>query len=70
MSRYGLGIEFVKFCFQIQSIKPWRMKTELAERFQKDRIFLVGDAAHVFPPAGGFGMNTGIQVILFFLLAL
>ena len=22
---------------------------------------LVGDAAHVFPPAGGFGMNTGIQ---------
>lgn len=46
------------------------MKTELAEQFQKDRIFLIGDAAHVFPPAGGFGMNTGIQVILFFLLAL
>ena len=25
------------------------------------RIFLLGDAAHRFPPAGGFGMNTGIQ---------
>mmetsp|Transcript_22946 Transcript_22946/g.59960 ORF Transcript_22946/g.59960 Transcript_22946/m.59960 type:complete len:174 (-) Transcript_22946:1156-1677(-) len=25
------------------------------------RIFLVGDAAHCFPPAGGFGMNTGVQ---------
>ena len=23
--------------------------------------FLAGDAAHRFPPAGGFGMNTGIQ---------
>jgi 2-polyprenyl-6-methoxyphenol hydroxylase-like FAD-dependent oxidoreductase len=25
------------------------------------RFFLVGDSAHRFPPAGGFGMNTGIQ---------
>lgn len=25
-------------------------------------MFLVGDAAHQFPPAGGFGLNTGVQV--------
>ncbi len=25
------------------------------------RVFLAGDAAHRFPPAGGFGQNTGIQ---------
>jgi len=31
-----------------------------AERLQKDRVFLAGDAAHVHSPAGGRGMNTGI----------
>lgn len=34
----------------------------MAYRFSEDRrIFLLGDSAHRFPPAGGFGMNTGIQ---------
>ena len=28
---------------------------------QAGNVFLAGDAAHRFPPAGGFGMNTGIQ---------
>ncbi len=25
-----------------------------------ERIFLAGDAAHAYPPSGGFGLNTGI----------
>jgi 2-polyprenyl-6-methoxyphenol hydroxylase-like FAD-dependent oxidoreductase len=29
---------------------------------KRGRVILAGDAAHRFPPAGGFGMNTGIQV--------
>jgi 2-polyprenyl-6-methoxyphenol hydroxylase-like FAD-dependent oxidoreductase len=33
----------------------------LAERYRAGRIFLAGDAAHVHSPAGGQGMNTGIQ---------
>lgn len=33
----------------------------VAEKFQVNRIFLAGDAAHVHSPAGGQGMNTGIQ---------
>ena len=32
-----------------------------AARYRKRRVFLVGDAAHSFSPAGGQGMNAGIQ---------
>jgi 2-polyprenyl-6-methoxyphenol hydroxylase-like FAD-dependent oxidoreductase len=33
----------------------------VADRFRAGRILLAGDAAHVHSPAGGQGMNTGIQ---------
>ncbi|KAJ8758885.1 hypothetical protein K2173_002664 [Erythroxylum novogranatense] len=44
-------------------IKPWVMHAEVAEKFINcnNQVILAGDAAHRFPPAGGFGMNTGIQ---------
>ena len=39
-------------------IKPWVMHAEVAEKFVScdKRIILASDAAHCFPPAGGFGM--------------
>ncbi|CAO1946927.1 unnamed protein product [Urochloa humidicola] len=48
---------------QVLDIKPWAMHAEVAEKYIgcNNRVVLVGDAAHRFPPAGGFGMNTGIQ---------
>jgi 2-polyprenyl-6-methoxyphenol hydroxylase-like FAD-dependent oxidoreductase len=39
----------------------WSAALLIAERFSDGRAFLVGDAAHLMPPAGGFGMSAGIQ---------
>ncbi len=43
----------------IETIQTWRMSSQLASRYRHGRIFLVGDAAHRFPPTGGLGLNTG-----------
>lgn len=45
----------------IEDIATWRATAEVADRYQDGRIFLAGDAAHVVPPNGGFGGNTGVQ---------
>jgi 2-polyprenyl-6-methoxyphenol hydroxylase-like FAD-dependent oxidoreductase len=39
----------------------FRVHHRLADRYRAGRIVLAGDAAHVHSPAGGQGMNTGIQ---------
>jgi putative polyketide hydroxylase len=44
----------------IRAIKPWTMTALVAEQMQVGNIFLAGDAAHAFPPSGGFGLNSGV----------
>lgn len=37
------------------------INVRMVETYRKGRVLLAGDAAHVHSPAGGHGMNTGIQ---------
>src|SRR5579862_195469 len=47
---------------EIIAYHPWSAGQALvAERYKAGRIFIAGDAAHLFTPTGGFGMNTGID---------
>lgn len=42
-------------------ISPFWIHGKIASTFQKNRLFLLGDAAHIHSMVGGQGMNTGIQ---------
>ncbi|PCI54736.1 MAG: hypothetical protein COB36_09395 [Alphaproteobacteria bacterium] len=45
---------------EIFSTQPWTAHQLVAEYYRRGHIFLTGDAAHLFTPTGGFGMNTGV----------
>jgi 2-polyprenyl-6-methoxyphenol hydroxylase-like FAD-dependent oxidoreductase len=45
----------------ITGVARWRATSDVARRFRSGRVFLAGDAAHLMPPNGGYGGNTGIH---------
>lgn len=46
--------------FRVIGARAWAGHRVVASRMRAGRAFLVGDAAHLLWPRGGFGMNTGI----------
>lgn len=58
MVRAAIGAEVD---LEVLRLAPWTMTAEVARSYRSGNLFLVGDAAHRFPPNGGLGMNTGLQ---------
>ncbi|WP_454902579.1 FAD-dependent oxidoreductase [Variovorax gossypii] len=53
----GVGPDFE---YEIISKEDWVGRRLVANRFREGRVFLAGDAAHLWVPYAGYGMNAGI----------
>ena len=57
--RQILGVEG-DFPYEILSREDWVGRRLVADRFRSGRVFIAGDAAHLWVPYAGYGMNAGI----------
>lgn len=55
--RKALGFDTA---LEILSRDEWTAHQLIATRYGKGRVYLIGDACHLHPPFGGYGMNMGI----------
>ncbi|WP_200957891.1 FAD-dependent monooxygenase [Sphingomonas sp. Root710] len=47
--------------FEVLSADEWVASQFIADKYRKGRMFIVGDACHLNPPTGGYGMNLGVS---------
>jgi 2-polyprenyl-6-methoxyphenol hydroxylase-like FAD-dependent oxidoreductase len=57
----GVGSSFE---YEIVSKEDWVARRLVADRFRDRRVFIAGDAGHLWVPYAGFGMNAGIADVL------
>ena len=55
--RQATGIDIP---FEVLSSDEWVASRLIADKYRDRRVFLAGDACHLHPPFGGYGMNMGI----------
>lgn len=53
----GVGDDFD---YEVLSHEDWIARRLVVDRFRRDRVFIAGDACHLWVPFAGFGMNAGI----------
>ncbi len=53
----GVGADFD---YTVLGKEDWIARRLVAERFRDGRVFIAGDAAHIWIPVAGYGMNAGI----------
>jgi 3-(3-hydroxy-phenyl)propionate hydroxylase len=66
LSPEAIEARLQRFCpspqpYELATVALYRVHQRVAETFNKGRILLAGDAAHVNNPVGGMGMNGGIH---------
>jgi 2-polyprenyl-6-methoxyphenol hydroxylase-like FAD-dependent oxidoreductase len=54
-----LGVD-ESFEYDILSEEDWTARRLVVDRMRRGRVFIAGDAAHLWVPYAGFGMNAGI----------
>ena len=45
---------------EVLGTESWAARQQLADTYRRGRVLLAGDAAHLHPPMGGYGMNMGL----------
>jgi 2-polyprenyl-6-methoxyphenol hydroxylase-like FAD-dependent oxidoreductase len=59
------GADPLPFAYQVLNTGTWTAGFMLvAEQFRKGRLFIAGDAAHLFTPTGGMGYNTSVDDVV------
>ena len=53
----GVGADFE---YEVISKEDWIGRRLVADRFRSGRVFICGDASHLWIPMAGYGMNAGI----------